>query len=250
MKLKSTVILLFVTHIPLACSFSIEPISCGDRLNIDHAQVMLSILFPNTSLYAVNEECFKCSDSVVAHYSNSSSPTCVSMLSPHKWTLKLKSTDNVVVFNLDYSFGDQGNYYIDIFPNKTFRVQEIAAPADSTTPLIILFCIIVIVVGVSLFSGPCTARLCSSYYDVGKQKIEAESSLGHSLSEGLLSGPCLPNSQSGTRESSDKTKERGQMKRLQSLDAVRGFSLYLMIFVNYGCGGIILIRNILLLKYF
>jgi len=163
----------------------------------------------------------------------------------HYWA----ASESTVVSVASYTFGDHGEY--DIYPNAdlSIAIAETERPRDVMLPLYVLFGVICAIAIVSFF-GPNMAQ-----YVVSKTRTKSNDST-EDISIPFLSqhNECsipivIPSTYTNSinasstysgRASSNHAvgaTPRNKSERLQSLDSFRGFSLCLMIFVNYGGGG-------------
>ena len=201
----------------------------------------------SVSLFAVNDECYRCSQTFIANETTN----CVSLWTPHPWKLYLRlNTSSDSVAESSILFGEQGHYTViaEFDSNSatySMSINVTATPVDSNLPLYILL--------VTIF---CFAVICFLYEPVlewiRSRRSEERLSIallqekGNPLSPDALQEeqrsfgtPFLPT----TVDRSTQQNERGSSLppskpgRLRSLDTFRGFSLTLMIFVNYGGGG-------------
>jgi len=195
-------------------------------------------------LYAVNEQCLRCSKSLVA---NLSSP-CASIWTPHPWTLYLLRNGTELIAQTIFTFGEQGHYNVvvdmDGFP---LYVEEAAAPVNSLLPFFLLLATISIVAIILFSYKPLWDFLMYHFYPPSPstytfsalpsspivKDTEGERTKGAALTERLLHDHY---EQPATTSRSEKASPSSKT-RLSSLDTFRGLSLTLMIFVNYGGGG-------------
>lgn len=185
------------------------------------------------------------------------------------------TADPVSVSKTTYTFGDEGEYHISTNPNDNFAitVTETNSPMDAMFPLYVLIGVLVAVV-VGSFGIPI---LYDKYTMTKRQRRDESKSriigtahngmlteyspaepliadedrpavrphtLSHSSMEEVpihsppASSPHVSTTTPSANLASVQAGAAGKKpERLQSLDSFRGFSLCLMIFVNYGGGG-------------
>lgn len=219
---------------------------CGSALKVDTAEVFFDASESYT-LYAVNSQCFKCSDVFVAYgYSSpteaeyNASNSCPQLWTPHMWTLKLTDTKGLHVSSLDYTFGSRGRYFVVVDENQQLRVEEIEKPEDVLTPL---FSLMGFLAGLTVFVY--VADYAWKFFRARKDRDGSKKVLDESMNSPLLSADSsmvdlfvLPHQ--GAFSSAQKDDKEKPVKppsnRLGSLDTFRGITLFLMVFVNYGGG--------------
>jgi heparan-alpha-glucosaminide N-acetyltransferase len=235
MKLLSLVSFYFLvlTSPRVKSSGITRPVACGARLSLDQAEVKYdSNNYTDIDLYAVNSQCYECSHSLV---SQSDAFACASLWTPYKWNFKLvNSTSNIVIASHDYQLGEHGRYLVKVDDYLSISVNEIEAPIDSNKPLWVLVGILIAVVIASYILPHLYTKVINESDSQGKKDIKTDDLLP-SLSDPLLS----EDDKKSPEASAMKAKKASQSvsSRLRSLDTFRGFSLYFMIFVNYGGGG-------------
>lgn len=173
------------------------------------------------------------------------------------------ASESNVISVASYTFGDHGEY--DIYPNAdlSIKIVETKRPRDVMLPLYVLFGVICAVAIVS-FCGPSVVQ-----YVVSKRRSKSNDSsediaIPFLTQHNNFNDPVMPvinynintsiNVNTSYASSGRSTAARHTIgattttplphhpqphrsERLQSLDSFRGFSLCLMIFVNYGGGG-------------
>jgi hypothetical protein len=258
--------------------FSIESgVDCNARLFIDQAMVQFVTDNDSIELYAVNSQCYKCSDTFVARNS-----TCAVLFMPHTWTLKLvDTTDNSLLEDKHHKFGEHGRYVISSIDNS-ISVQEIKSPIESNTPLWTAMGVFV-ALAIAYTAFPHALKFIKSNVLQQNSNLSTDSaehgnllsaeessllrdsvgtrssvSLGRSSQVGtpllerneLMYPPQTPQTQAASERSFGSGSKHAQESvvsattgapkkspRLQSLDTLRGVALFFMIFVNYGGGG-------------
>jgi predicted acyltransferase len=214
--------------------FSIElNTQCGKRLGLNIAEWDVT-LSGGQALWARNTACYECADYLVY---NGSAPSwagsaCAQVFYAEEWDLYLHVESggewNEVAFET-YGFGEHGRYTIVASPTA-LTINETSPPVDTDKPLwvaaIILVCIIMAYRLFQLFLLP----PLKSAYDDWKTRNQDYASVD--TKDPLRAGLMDASDQAAAGAAAKPRKER-----LVSLDAFRGFTLCLMIFVNYGAGG-------------
>ena len=148
-------------------------------------------------------------------------------------------SESNVISVASYTFGDHGEY--DIYPNADLSIEivDTEKPRDMMFPLYVLFGVISAIIAVA-FLGPCLLR-----YIVSKTRSKSNDS-NDEISIPFLSPHDTTINNYNTNYNMNSSRSTvihatpsriHKSERLQSLDSFRGFSLCLMIFVNYGGGG-------------
>ena len=203
----------------------------------------------------MNDECYRCSQSFIANETTE----CVSLWTPHPWKLYLRlNTSGDSVAESSILFGEQGHYTVTADFDSTsatycLSINVTADPFDSNLPFYILLVAILCFAVISFLYEPLLEWIRS-------QRSEERPGLNLSIALLQEKGDSQDNSQLPpgalkeeeersfgtsflpTTTTADRRNERGsgipsKPGRLRSLDTFRGFSLTLMIFVNYGGGG-------------
>ena len=171
-------------------------------------------------------------------------------------------SESNIISVASYTFGDHGEY--DIYPNAdlSIKIVETKRPRDVMLPLYVLFGVICAIAIVS-FCGPSVVQ-----YVVSKRRSKSNDSsediaIPFLTQHNDFNDPLMPaiNYNINTSYASSgrpitaarhtvgatttttpplhhhPPSQPHRSERLQSLDSFRGFSLCLMIFVNYGGGG-------------
>lgn len=141
-----------------------------------------------------------------------------------------------VLYQTNHWFGEKGRY--EIIPSlsvsgSSFTIRTIEGPIDSNLPVFILLVIIVAIIMVA-FTYPLVVS--SIEYTIFRKSSHSAyepliQSVDHEIGEGNAPVQAFIN------PVNTSTSPPIKSERLQSLDTFRGFSLYCMIFVNYGAGG-------------
>ena len=241
------------------CIFrQMKPVSYSSQHSIIHKSFCAILCLEETgnlaSLYAVNDECFRCSQTLIANETT----RCVSLWTPHRWTLYLYiNTSENFVAKKSVLFGEQGHYtvigqYDPTSGDYSITIDETAEPVNSNLPFYLLIAVLAMVAILSYLLPFLVERfwtrkpyLSLSHLSAGllEDKLsrlvaEEGQSYGILLSpEGVAEHP--PDADGGVSSSvrSNKGAKTSKPGRLSSLDTFRGLSLTLMIFVNYGGGG-------------
>ena len=205
---------------------------CGSKLEIDAAELSVTLPAAVFELYAVNEQCYECKDVLVT---SGSENMCFQFWTPHEWDFKLFQ-DGVKVSTASHTFGDHGRYTLTV-NSDVMHINEVESPVNVGKPLwlaaIFLVTLIIAYATLTMFKEVILACLGitspedNRHLDV-KTVIEDSDMDASTLTRSLLEDDKPPKSAPGK----NKAKER-----LTSLDTFRGFALTIMIFVNYGGGG-------------
>ncbi len=203
--------------------------TCDDIVNdVDRATIQFISWNNGHSLYAVNDNCYKCSKSFVA-----SNGSCTSLYTVYKWVLYVFDSDNNEIDKVDYTFGEQGVYNVNVEPGSNkIKIKEITEPINSMYPFWVLMSLILTVVIIAfsyqfiikfIYGSADDKEVTSPLLDptsgvnsIGREddKIYSYSDQGKNVTVTATSKPVK--------------------ERLKSLDAFRGLSLTVMIVVNYG----------------
>ena len=116
--------------------------SCDEIVNdVDRATIQFFSWNNGHSLYAINDNCYQCEKTYVA--SNSS---CASLYTVYKWKLYVLASDDNEVDRLDYTFGEQGVYHVNLEPGSNkIKIGEITEPINSMYPFWVLMSLILTV---------------------------------------------------------------------------------------------------------
>lgn len=215
--------------------------SCSDDINeVDKAKLFfyqsnLDIVY---SVYAVNSQCYKCSKTLVASFSNSTD-ICVSIWTPFEWKLYLySSTDplDIPIDEISKTFGDQAEYRISV-ENNQLNITETKSPYQTYQPLIIFIALLVFIAVVSFVYEPIW-----NYYNKTRSnssEIDAKvfNEIVYSQVNTLEQDSEIGENKTRANITQNKIQPGKSKERFKSLDTFRGLSLTLMIFVNYGGGG-------------
>ena len=200
--------------------------SCDEIVNdVDRATIQFFSWNNGHSLYAINDNCYQCEKTYVA--SNSS---CASLYTVYKWKLYVLASDDNEVDRLDYTFGEQGVYHVNLEPGSNkIKIDEITEPINSMYPFWVLMSLILTVMIVAF-----------SYSFINKL-------IHGSVDDKEVTSPLIDQSSDTFAREDDKIysyTDQGRnisisgskpvKERLKSLDAFRGLSLTAMIVVNYG----------------
>lgn len=132
-------------------------------------------------------------------------------------------------------FGECGVYRFEVEIREDFsgscRIVEVRKPQNSDLYMILFVGLIVVFFVVSTLIEKYHVRALKKLSDVfgSKQKENKVNSLNETKLDEIKVDE-------EKRDGGDKEKKKPVKQRLQSLDTFRGFSLFLMIFVNYGSG--------------
>uniref|UniRef100_A0A3Q2ZA87 Heparan-alpha-glucosaminide N-acetyltransferase n=1 Tax=Kryptolebias marmoratus TaxID=37003 RepID=A0A3Q2ZA87_KRYMA len=179
-----------------------------------------------------SELCYKCLYQVLGEVpERSSSPFRVS--TQHEITLQINSTSAAELCKVQFHFGEHGNYSLwmrglnHTSQNNCSVVTDVG-PVNSYIPILVAFCVFVglafvFVIGTKLLELGAVRRLILRVSSSMETERLINSELGYPRIETLVNDNILPPSP-------------GPNRRLRSLDTFRGFSLVIMVFVNYGGG--------------
>jgi heparan-alpha-glucosaminide N-acetyltransferase len=189
------------------------PVPCGSSLGMDQAEISWT---GDTNLYAINSNCHECEKSLL---SLPNPGDCAHVFTPHSWKLIIDDTTESF-----FTFGDHGRYTIQRASQQIEVVTRVNPVPRIYEPLYILAAIVSALI---LFWKKIRAvlRIILVKFGLREQKTsdeEADTAASATGAEVGASNTGVP----------AKKKER-----LKSLDAFRGLTLFLMIFVNYGGGG-------------
>ncbi|CAF2051689.1 unnamed protein product [Rotaria magnacalcarata] len=242
----------------------------ADQLNMDQASLTISNKnYSDPILFTYNViACEHCDFEALGNavLTNSSKTVTIDTRYPYDFQLLSQTKDRTLVCQIhSYQFSEHGSYLFEIMkinPNEvSCTITQTKASSHYWLPIIIAVIILcTIVLSIQL----CHQLYNSRYIDrilinIGhRQLINDETNVTPSTSpilsrrEPLILRNATPNdnilgaansigslpSVESTNQSKNSSKKmRVLPKRLQGLDTFRGFSLMVMIFVNYGGGG-------------
>ena len=229
----------------LTCAFASQvpfySVSCNDSINdLDRAKIYIKPIpveintqYQNLSISLVNEDCYKCSKTLLANFPVNDVDTCFAIWTPFQWTLYvMKNYQTETVSEKKYTFGEQGQYNLYLSDDyNTLSIDEFESPINSLLPLEILIGLLAFF-ALCAFGGPILYRKWKL-----TPRFENKEELYNTLTtEELGLDPVRGESLIAT-STPPPTAKKPKAKRLRSLDTFRGLSLLLMIFVNYGGGG-------------
>jgi heparan-alpha-glucosaminide N-acetyltransferase len=199
---------------------------CEVRLSIDRALIQFEVAEFGVELFATNSYCYKCSKSLIA----SGNGECAVLFSPHEWSLyAISNQTQEVLASKDYTFGEHGEYVVS-YTEGSLYVSEEKSPIDSYTPLYIVSGLIVALILVT-FTYP-VFKAVQEY----RNREPPEDPRLSMRSQASSNQPLLRESEirksDGTSMPAETTAKKST--RVMSLDTFRGFTLFFMIFVNYG----------------
>jgi len=222
-------------------------IPCGEKLQLDEAQIHFTSNDPNVQLFGTNLGCWECTESLLA--ASQSADMCTGVYAPHGWYLYAYTVDtNLMLLSTEYAFGEHGHYNVtyDRAGNE-LTVAEVRAPIDSMAPLWTLAAVLAGVFVVAFGALPAYDALCGTPKGVktGERKSSHDVSLkgladNPSVTEAPTDGSAAPLlAAEGTvgLAGAPVSKPKPKAERLASLDTFRGIALAIMIFANYGAGG-------------
>ncbi|XP_033100089.1 heparan-alpha-glucosaminide N-acetyltransferase-like isoform X2 [Anneissia japonica] len=202
------------------------------QITFDTAHVsMISNLQYDAEVWAQTSECFECEFLFIVDLPASFSiDFYADTRYPMLLQIRSSSTDfsNTTNSLLKYHFGENGGYNVSVenVENQlTLTVDVINKPEFSATPIF---------VAIGIYAG------LACLYILLKQAIRREwiSKICCCCASYSLNNNDLGSTSEGPSDtqSINKEKKTNSKKRLKSLDTFRGFSLVVMIFVNYGGG--------------
>jgi hypothetical protein len=231
------------------------PVSCNSGMDVDIAEIFFE--GPETyELYAVNSECYKCSNTLLSlggyNFEGNYTSSCSQVFTPHEWKLKLM-IDSVEVSSKSFVFGEHGKYIITISTSNDIIITEYKSPDNSNLPLYILiasvvvFCILVnmMIIFVKFYAKNKFSRAESSVNNYQEEDVGDSSNLETRLiqDESAISyydlrNTVLPHNLMASLTTQEKkipkekteTAQKSSSSRLGSLDTFRGISLYFMVF--------------------
>jgi hypothetical protein len=206
---------------------TIDHISCDEDVNeIDRAKIIFTTDINdnnlNISLFAINSECYQCSKTFVAKINE-----CAIMYTPFSWKLYAFNVDagEEIAPSIDYTFGEQGEYTINIPTGyNNINIEQTKESLDSMQPLIVLLSLIFVIIILSYLMPYFIDYIKINYiFDTA----ERESYLSVSLIDGnddtspiadtnRRSGGCI--GKSGSRESLNSDNGRGSEGNLLLLN--------------------------------
>lgn len=207
-------------------SDAIDSISCDDSIEDQIDKAKVKFIGGPYFLYAVNEDCYKCSKTLVVS-NDPDSNRCASVYTPHEWKLYVMDGNDKVLDEIKYTFGEQGEYDVNGDTGK-LSVTKTKDPVDSLKPLWILVGVLSAIIILAFGVPPLYAYVRSNYFATRDTMDTASTAV-----------PLMSDSENLDVKTPIGAPEAAPKKpaRLQSLDTFRGFSLCCMIFVNYGAGG-------------
>jgi heparan-alpha-glucosaminide N-acetyltransferase len=229
-----TLLICLLTFSTVQCEGDVIQIltACGDSVeeSVDRAKIYFDGGVEQNNLFAVNSQCYRCSKTLV---SNGTINNCASLFTPHYWRLYIESKDGINLASTDYTFGEWGEYSVKSV-GSSISVIETKQPINSLEPLWILVGVLIAIIAFS-FSW-------SYIHDYVKSTFFRDDTATANTTYSAV--PLVVNDNGDIEDSktvsSAPIPQTGAPKkpaRLSSLDTFRGFSLALMIFVNYGYGG-------------
>ena len=230
------------------------PVSCNAEMDVDNAEIFFEA--PETyELYAVNSECYTCSNTLLSlggyNFEGNYTSSCSQVFTPHEWKLKLMN-NSIEVSSKSYTFGEHGKYIITTSSSNDIIITEYKSPDNSNLPLYILiasvvvFCILVnmLIVFVKFYATNKFFRGESSVNnyqeDVGDSShldtrlIQDESAISYYdlrntvLPHNLMAS--LTTQEINIPTEKTENAQKSSSSRLGSLDTFRGISLYFMVF--------------------
>ncbi|XP_013860314.1 heparan-alpha-glucosaminide N-acetyltransferase [Austrofundulus limnaeus] len=230
-----------VCVVPLAAEVSPPDFSHPKRTNLKMDEAFLSInneLDTDVLVSWKSELCYKClyqKLGVVPMRTGpgQSSSANFTVGTQHEMTLQMNSTSAVELCQVQFHFGEHGNYslWINNMTNSSQANCSLvtrADPVNSYIPILVSFCIfvglaIVFVLGTKLLRLGVVRRLILKVSGSMETERLINSELGYPRIETPITDNIL-------------LPPPGTNKRLRSLDTFRGISLVIMVFVNYGGG--------------
>jgi hypothetical protein len=211
---------------------------CNQRLSVDRALIKFATspaegeVNGGVQLEATNSYCYRCAKTVIA----SGDGSCAVLFSPHEWTLyAVNNVTMEVLAAKDYTFGEHGEYTVTYTQAEGLLVSEDKSPIDSYTPLYVVAGLVV-ALAVATFAVP-TYRVVQEYRSRPVEDSDPRLSYRSNTSSNQ---PLLRDSEikgDRTRDGAEVEAAAAAAKksaRVMSLDTFRGFTLFFMIFVNYG----------------
>lgn len=241
--------------------------TCGAELVVDTASISGALV--GVDLYAINSDCFKCSPEIVLYGSDTdalSNITCATLYSPFEWTLYfVERSSRIKQGEITYIFGDQGRYEISLLPSSKIQIRVVQTPVDSLAPFYVLLAVLVVIAVISFGGPPLYEYLLNTSENISVipsspsyktlpllSEVDTEQQLNYNnptrsnatIEDGNTNAsrhsenPHIQlNTFSNLQPGPGMSSSRPKLPRLRSLDTFRGFSLCLMIFVNFGGGG-------------
>ncbi|XP_024215499.1 heparan-alpha-glucosaminide N-acetyltransferase isoform X2 [Halyomorpha halys] len=227
-------LLFFVIFVPWSLRMGNGQSFCGDKLLL-YDEACLHIKIDSAvplKLYIQSSECFQCDAIPLPDLSN---PVVVSSTYPTFLQL-VKENENFFSFNDIFHFGQHGHYNVTL--SDGIDIVEDVTPEDAYAPLkieLLALFIILVLWSVNAFATYHSSRF-ARYIDIrGLFQTgyfrELQNDFG-SPSETSSEPAGLISSTESVRNSAQNSRN----SRVQSLDAFRGLTIVLMLFVNYGGG--------------
>lgn len=213
---------------------------CEVRLSMDRSLIQFEAMDFGVQLFATNSYCYKCSKSLIA----SENGNCAILFTPHEWSLyAISNQTQEILASKEYTFGEHGEYIVS-YDGGSISISEEKSPIDSYTPLYIVTGLIIALIIVT-FAKPVYEAI-KEYRDTPRLSEDPRLSLRsnpYSSNQPLLrdsdhrssagaSGTVAGDGETGGAGTGDSTAKKSP--RVMSLDTFRGFTLFCMIFVNYG----------------
>lgn len=225
----------FLVFVPWSLNVGYSQSFCGEKLLL-YDEACLHIKVDGSSplkLYMQSEECFQCDGIPLPDLRK---PVVVSTTYPT--FLQLVKGNDLLSFNESiFHFGQHGHYNVTL--TDAINIVEDITPEDAYAPLkieLLALFIIIVMCSINAFATYSTSRF-SRYIDVrglfqSGYFRELQNDLG-SPSETSSEPAGLISSAESVRNNSQNNRN---YSRVQSLDAFRGLTIVLMLFVNYGGG--------------
>ncbi|KAJ4456460.1 putative Heparan-alpha-glucosaminide N-acetyltransferase [Paratrimastix pyriformis] len=208
-------------------------------LGVDQATVTFgtSPILHNISLVlsGVREICVGCDPEDLVDLSSSSNPSTIKLNTAYSWTFWVK-WEGKTLWSLNPALGEHGEFSLTVqmtaqgIPDASKEpIFRELAPADPTfLPLIIAVSVMALllliwVVGVNVWEDRRNKRLAAQTVAGTLNAVESTRGTNASAADGAKPPPA--------------TAKPGGSHRVVALDAFRGWSLAIMILVNYGGGG-------------
>ncbi|XP_052007439.1 heparan-alpha-glucosaminide N-acetyltransferase [Xyrauchen texanus] len=226
MKIINVLNIFFFTL--LSAGFCEKPHDEAYKLKMDEALLIFYSELPHSIIvHYTSDYCYKCLYQPLATVENGQRNVSVVLSTIFTLTLRISPVDgNSSLCSLSHKFEEAGHYSLrmrqsDLLNDVTCSFSVDKSPHNTYLPLLVAFLILALtaVIWASLpfvLRCRCTQRL--------KNLICCRGSQNSMDMEEATDDPCM-----------DKSKSKSS--RLKSLDTFRGFSLTVMVFVNYGGGG-------------
>ena len=219
---------------------------CGEDvfLNLDQACLSLSAPDRNIDFFAQSTECVDCPYWKIWSGSPISNRTFIPVNAT--WSTQMRvNAGQEILCQMEYHFQEFGRYELSIVNDTRCHMNLHNDPGNSALPILYAFLLLTFLKGAwTLYRNLRKSRQVRIYFSrfrTGAALPEVQNDLADD-NQLLLSPNAAGNSNMNPEQApsaptpAEATLPRPKKPRIRSLDAFRGFSLAIMIFVNYGGG--------------